>query len=138
MAAAGERVGTLPRPGPVGRGVRVFLGLALLYFFAGIVGDFPDLADGVNLASPLAWAGLCYALYAIPDVAGTAFSLSWPARRVRLATGGLLVLAGVVDLVLGGSANGAAFGITFGLLVAVVLGVLGASFLVAAAAATPG
>lgn len=134
-AAEAER---LPRPGPVGRAVRLLLGLALLYFFAGIVADFPELADGVNLANPLAWVGLGYMLYVIPEVTGMSFSRSWPGRQVRLGVGGLLVLAGAADLVLGGSPNGGALGITFGLLLALVFGVIGASFIVAAVVAAPG
>ncbi|MHC4506753.1 MAG: hypothetical protein ACYTFI_25975 [Planctomycetota bacterium] len=138
MAREGTREGRLPRPGPVGRGVRLLLGLAVLYLFAGVVGGFSDLSDGVSFASPLTWAGLCYALYAIPDIVGIPFSLPLQARNVRFVTAGLLVLAGAVDLILGGSPNGATFGITFGLLLALVLGVLGASLIVAAAVAAPG
>jgi hypothetical protein len=48
------------------------------------------------------------------------------------------VLAGLADFVVTGSPNGGAFGITFGLMLALVLGILGGSFLVAAAVAAPG
>ncbi len=132
------RAGALPRPGPIGRGVRLLLGLALLYLFAGIVLDFPELADGIGLTNPLTWIGLGYALYAIPEVAGVAFSLQWRARSVRYATGALLLAAAGADFAVGGSANGPAFGIACGLLLAFVLGVLGISFVVAAAGAAPG
>jgi hypothetical protein len=53
MAPAGNRAGPLPRPGPIGRSVRLLLGVAILYFFAGIVWDLAELVDGVNLANPL-------------------------------------------------------------------------------------
>ncbi len=138
MSAETQHEGTLPRPGPIGRAVRLLLGLAVLYFFAGIVADLPELADGINLANPLAWLGLGFVFYAIPEVAGMPFSRSWSARQVRLGVSGLLVLTAAADLVLGGNPNGGAFGITFGLLLALVLGVVGASHVVAAVAAVPG
>ena len=138
MGQRAEATDSLPRPGPIGRGVRLLLGVALLYFFAGIVRGFPELIDGIDLTNPLTWVGLGYALYAIPEVVGVAFSRAWRAQHVRGATGGLLLLAGVADLMLGGSPNGSAFGIASGLLLAFVLGVLGASFVVAAAVAAPG
>lgn len=138
MAAASQNAGTLPRPGPIGRGVRLVLGLALLYLFAGLVSDFPQLTDGVNLANPFTWLGLGYSLYALPEIVGMVFSRRWPARSVRGAAGGALVLAALADLAVTGSPNGGAFGVAFGLMLALALGILGGSFLVAAAVAAPG
>ncbi len=135
---ASAEVERLPRPGPIGRAVRLLFGLALLYFFAGMVADFPRLVDGVNLANPMAWIGLGFMLYVIPEVIGMPFSRSWPRRQVRLGVGGLFVFACAADLALGGSPNGAALGLTFGLLLALVLGVVGASHIVAAVVAAPG
>ena len=138
MAAPGQDAATLPRPGPIGRGVRVLLGLAVLYLFADIVADFPKLTDGVNLANPLTWLGLGYVLYAMPDILAMVFSRRWPSRYVRGAAGGALVLAASTDFLVPGSPNGGAFGVTLGLMLTLVLGILGASFLVAAAVAAPG
>jgi hypothetical protein len=118
--------------------VRLVLGLAVLYLFAGIVADFPKLADGVNLANPLIWVGLGYSLYAMPDIVVMVFSRRWPARHVRGTAVGVLVLAALTDFFSTGSPNGGALGIAFGLVLVLVLGVLGASFLVAAAVAAPG
>ena len=138
MAAASQDPVALPRPGPIGRGVRLVLGLALLYFFAGIVSGFPGLADGVDPANPLTWVGLGTALYVMPEIVRRVFSRRWPARHVRGAAGGALALAALADLAATGSPNAGAFGITFGLMLALSLGILGGSFLVAAASATPG
>lgn len=138
MAAPSQDAVALPRPGPIGRGVRLVLGLAFLYLFAGIVADFPKLTDGVNLANPLAWVGLGYLLYAMPEIVRMALSRRWPARFVRGAAAGALVVAVLTDFFVTGSPNGGAFGITFGLMLALVLGILGGSFLVAAAVAAPG
>jgi len=138
MAAPSQDAVALPRPGPIGRGVRLVLGLAVLYLFAGIVADFPKLTDGVNLANPLTWVGLGCSLYAMPEIVRMVLSRRWPARFVRSAAAGALVLAGLTDFFVTGSPNGGVFGFTFGLLLAFVLGILGASFLVAAAAAAPG
>ena len=128
----------LPRPGPIGRLLRLVLGAGLLYLVVDIVRQFPQLLDGANLANPLAWVGLGYVIYALPEVTAVAFSRAWPAGRVRLAAGALFVTAGLVDFVTGGNPNGGAVGITSGLLLALVLGVLAASFLVAAVVAAPG
>ena len=138
MAAPSHDAVALPRPGPIGRGVRLLLGLAVLYLFAGIVADFPKLTDGVNLVNPLTWVGLGCALYAMPEIVGMVFSRRWPGGLVRGVAGGALVIAGLADFVVTGSPNGGAFGITFGLMLALVLGILGGSFLVAAAVAAPG
>jgi hypothetical protein len=136
MTSASQDSDGLPRPGPIGRGLRVILGLVVLYFFAGIVSALPELADGVNAANPLIWVGMAYAIYALPEIVSMVFSRRWPAWNVRGAAIG--ALAALADLALTGSPNGGAFGITFGLAMALVLGVLGTSFLVAAAVAAPG
>ncbi len=138
MAAPSQDAAPLPRPGPIGRGLRLVLGLAVLYLFADIVADFPKLTDGVNLANPLTWVGLGFALYAAPGIVRMVLSRQWSAWRVRGAVAGALVLAVSTDFFVTGSPNGGAFGVTFGLVLALVLGVLGASFLVAAAVASPG
>ena len=138
MAVASQNADALPRPGPIGRGVRLLLGLCALYFFVGLVAGLPKLADGLDLANPLTWLGLGYSLYAIPAIVGMVFSRRWPAQRVRGTVGGALVLAAVADLAAGGSPNGAAFGLASGLLMAGVLGILGVSFVLAAVVAAPG
>ena len=140
MAVATESAGTLPRPGPVGRGLRLALGLAVLYLLAGIISALPELASGVNLANPLTWLGMGYLIYAMPEILWMLFSRRrrWRARHVRAATAGGLILAAGIDFAATGSPNGGALGLAYGLVLAAVLGVLGISFLVAAAVAAPG
>lgn len=138
MATTSQDAGALPPPGPIGRGIRLALGLAVLYFFAGIVSALPKLADGIDLANSLSWVGVGYMLYAMPEYARLVFSRRWTPLTVRGITLGVLLVASGIDLWVTGSPNGGVLGITYGLVLALILGILGGSFLVAAVVAAPG
>ncbi|MFQ5698464.1 MAG: hypothetical protein ACE5IL_09285 [Myxococcota bacterium] len=118
--------------------LRGALGLGVLYLFAGIALGLPKLADGVRLTHPLTWVGLGYAIYGMPEFVRLGLSRSWPAGYVRGATAGLFVVASLVDLSVTGTPNGGVLGFTYGLTLMALLGMLGTSFLVAAAVAAPG
>ncbi len=133
-----QQAGTLPRPGPLGRGVRLVLGIAVLWLFAGLVGDLPSLADGPNPAQPMLWIGLAYVVYGAPGSVNLLLSRSWEPARIRLGTGAALVAAGALDLLISGSFFGGAFGLLFGALLSLLLGLLGVSFVLAAATGAPG
>jgi hypothetical protein len=136
---ASSATGTaLPRPGPIGRIVRLGLGGLVLWFAMGIALEFPALTDGMNARNPLGWLAIAYCLYLLPDVARLTLGLRWAPWPVRAAGAGLLASAASLDAWLTGDPNGLVFGVGVGVLLVSVLGVLGASLLLAAATAAPG
>ena len=67
MTASNFRpAGTFPRPGLLGRGVRLLIGLMALYFFVQAVRVLPGIWRGGVPSSGLFWAGAALALAALP------------------------------------------------------------------------
>ncbi len=131
-----NQTSALPRPGWLGRGIRLGLAALFLYFFAQIVvgyrpGGSPSPRD------PLSWVALVYIAWALPEIVNLGFGLHWGRwpRHVFLA---LLLLGGAVDLVRGAGVPGPAFGLVFFATTAYAFGHLGLSFFVAAIDAAPG
>ena len=126
----------LPRPGWLGRGIRLGLAAFFLYFLAQIVVGY-RLGGSPSSHDPLAWIALVYIAWALPEIVNLGFGLHWGRwpRHVFLA---LLLLGGAVDLARGAGVPGPAFGLVFFTTAAYAFGHLGLSFVVAGVDATPG
>ncbi len=137
MTVSFEKPGTFPRPGLVGRGIRLVAGAVLLYFFVVVLRNFPAYVSSQVPTHPLLWAGVAFSVYALPEVAGIPFGRDlgrWP----RLVFGGLGVAAVIFNLARYSSWWGPPLGLLLFLLLAYVTGALGISFLLAGALAVPG
>lgn len=127
--------GTLARPGPIGRGVRLVFALACFYAVAQVI------VHGEHLLEPTPPTGwvmpIAIALLVFPYVVNLGWGRSW-GRWPQVANIVAILLAVVTTFVL----SGRLWGVVPGTLVAVWLlytfGHLGMSFLVAAVIATPG
>ena len=78
-----DEQGTLPRPGPIGRLVRLALGLFCLYYvyILWVVRDVLILADGS--IRPLLWNGIVVGLILISYIVNIGFSRSWKKSNIE-------------------------------------------------------
>ena len=131
-----NQTAALPRPGWMGRGIRLGLAAFFLYFFAQIVVGY-RLGGSPSLRDPMAWIALVYIAWALPEIVNLGFKLHW-GRWPRHVFLGLLLLGGAVDLARGVGVPGPAFGLVFFATAAYAFGHLGLSFLAGGIDATPG
>ncbi len=126
----------LPRPGWLGRGIRLALAASFLYFFAQIVVGY-RLGGSPSSRDPMFWLALVFIPWALPEIVNLGFRLHW-GRWPRYMFLALLLLGGAVDVARGAGVPGPAFGLVFFATAAYALGHLGLSFLVGAIDAAPG
>lgn len=128
-----DRAGSLERPGPMGRTVRLVLGLACLW----VVWQLVTRSGLPDLVNPSFWVLAAFGLVLAPYVVNIGFGANlgaWP----RVASVGLLALAAVVSFATAGSLLAAPLWATVVVWMVYVYGHLGLSFVLAAAIATPG
>lgn len=71
-----EEPGTLTKPGPVGRILRLALGLACLYLVVGLLLAFGELLVDGHIR-PIVWNGLVFGLFLCSYIVNIGFSRSW-------------------------------------------------------------
>lgn len=129
--------GTLVRPGPIGRLIRLALGVACLYALWEIV-RFADVASAQQFSTldsriTLLLPPLCLLNY----VVNIGFSKSWGHRPLLTSAATLGALAGV-GFMITGSLDNRILGIPLNLWLGYFYAHLGFSFVVSAIIATPG
>jgi hypothetical protein len=93
-----DEPGTLKRPGPIGRGVRLAFGFLCLWYVFQLLGITGNLLDSEGHIRQLIWNGIIIGLFLISYVINIGFSRDWkkcPALvsgAVFLAIGGIGVL----------------------------------------------
>ncbi len=136
MEEAQGPVARLPKPGPIGRSVRLALGLVLLYFAVYALTQY--LLGGSPSARDLGvWIGLAYAVYFLPDVINLGLGRSWGRRPLFVGVTAVGV-AGGIDGVSSGTVLGPALGLIVFLLIVYVFTHIGLSLILAAILAAPG
>lgn len=129
--------GTLARPGPVGRLVRMALGAFCLYVLWELW-----RAAGTTTASPFSTLDnrlllILAPLYIINYVVNIGFSKSW-GRRPLFASLAVLVVSACAAFLVSGTFDSPIFGLPLNLWLAYFYGHLGISFGISALIATPG
>ena len=144
MEVEGKASGSLPAPGPIGRSVRVFLGAALLYFFASIIREvsanpraFLGALAGSGIPSGDWWVVALGCLLALPFLVNNGFGGKW-GEWVRAGYLALIAAATSWDRMAHGGLWAAPLAWLVLLLTLYVFAHAGVSCLVAAIAATPG
>ena len=133
------KAGTLPRPGPIGRGVRLVIGLTLLSLLLNTLGNweiFFEFRKGSELPDRLLF-GMVLSFFFFGEVVRRGFGLV-SARPGQIVLLGLALLAAGFDLMAYGDWWGPGLGGLVLFLMVYMLGHLGVSFIVAAAFAPPG
>ncbi|MFQ5525897.1 MAG: hypothetical protein ACE5GX_06500 [Thermoanaerobaculia bacterium] len=130
-----DRPGTLRRPGPIGRIVRLLLGIWLLVVCWSYLG-YP----GMFVRATPPWEvliGIAFALWLIPPIVNIGWGTNWKAWP-RYASWGVLIAWAVANGLLTGSLWSPGLGRFARILCLYAFGHLGLSFVLAAAIATPG
>lgn len=133
-----EEQGSLPKPGTVGRFVRLIFGVLLLY------GLYTMLTDGLSLFAlrraprgPDFWVFVAIAFHLTPYVVNIGFGKGWR-RKPQLAIAGAIVSLIAVDLLVYGSWWAPPLGALMWVWLVYFSSHLGFSFVLSAALATPG
>ena len=131
-----EQPGTFPKPGPIGRILRLVLGSILLYTtvhraYAGP----PELS--IIAGDPTFWLAAAISFYYLRDVIDGGFGQSW-GRWAQATVPALAVAAAGVDVLRYGSVWEPALAVLVNWLMVVVLGYLGLNMVLQALVATPG
>jgi hypothetical protein len=133
-----EDQGSLPKPGPIGRAVRLLLGLWLLSLTYVLLRDGPaGLFDTTAPTHWTWWAGVVIGLAVTPYVVNIGFTRSWR-HWPRVAVLVVSVTLILVDLVVFGAWWAPPLGVFSLLWMVYWSGHLGLSFVLASLIATPG
>lgn len=137
MITTFEKPGSLQKPGPIGRAIRIGLGCGFLYLFILTIAKFTHYVSSDIPRQPMIWFGVALCLFFLADVVNVGFSRSWGRWPQFIAF--LLALAAIAfDLLKYGSPWGPPLGLLVFVLLVYVTGYLGLSFILAAVLAVPG
>lgn len=131
-----DEQGTLRKPGPIGRTVRLLLGIWCLYV-CWTLWRYPEGLIRESLPHWTALISIPFALWLVPPVVNIGFGTNWKAWPRYLATG--VILLWMIGLALTeGSWWSSALGRFSWLFVLYTFGHLGLSFVLSATISTPG
>ncbi len=128
-----DSAGTLERPGPIGRLVRLFSGIVLGW----MVYQIATVADVNGLTNPMYWVWVAFALMLAPYVVNIGFGVNWGGWP-RIASIVLLAGAALFGWIMQGAPLSEALVWTTNIWLIYVFGHLGLSFLLSSILATPG
>ncbi len=131
-----ETSGTLEKPGPIGRFVRLALGIACLHFVWVLLTGGSWLANNVT-SNPMFWLLLAFGIHVFPYVVNIGFTKSW-GRGPQFGILILMVAAGGWSLIQDGLVWGAPLGWLVVVWLFYVYSHLGISMLIASIIGTPG
>ena len=132
-----ERPGTLPKPGPIGRAVRILGGILFLGLFILTVTSYTEIVSSDVPTFWFFWSGVAFSILVFSHQVNLGFNRIcgwWPQVIVVL----LAVAAVVFNLLQDGSFWGPPLGLLVFLLLALVTGQIGLSLILAASLAVPG
>ena len=132
-----DEPGTLLRPGPVGRLVRLAFGISCLYYVWGQLYVQGNLLTGDGDIRPLLWNGILPGLFLISYVVNIGFSRAWKKWPAVASAAFLLGAAGMGQITTGSYESAVSASALFVWLV-YLFGHLGTAFVLSALLATPG
>ena len=132
-----DQPGSLPRPGPVGRLVRLGFGAFCAWYVIGLVQISGQLMSGEGSLRPLIWNGLPAGLFLISYVINIGFSRPWKKWPVLVSGGAFLALAGLGYLT-NGSLETPLLARSVWIWELYIFSHLGLAFLISGLIATPG
>ena len=129
--------GSLPRPGPVGRLVRLGFGVACLYYAYHLLGAFPDQLMNGDRVRPLLWNGILFGLIVVSYVVNIGFSRAWK-KWPALVSIGVLGSAAAYSQLTAGAFESRLTATVLWVWLLYIYAHLGSAFLVSAFIGTPG
>jgi hypothetical protein len=93
--------GTLPRPGPIGRLVRLGFGLVCLWYVYSLLQVSGDLISDNGRIRPVVWNGIFIGLFLISYVVNIGFSRAWKKWPAVVSAAIFITMGGVSYLAVG-------------------------------------
>ena len=132
-----DEPGSLPKPGPVGRIVRLLFGLLCLWYVSELIAVSGTLIAGGGHVLPLVWNGILPGLFLISYVVNIGFSRSW-GKMPAVVSAALLSLTALVGYLSSGTVETTLFARVAWAWELYLFTHLGLSFVLAAVIGTPG
>jgi len=129
--------GSLPKPGPIGRLVRLAFGILSLYYILGLWIIRYDLLAETGSIQSLVWNGILPTLFLISYVVNIGFSRAWKKWPAFVGLG-IAIIAGMYGYMQTGHYETLVLAQTLWALEFYVFTHIGLSFVLAAMLATPG
>jgi hypothetical protein len=90
-----DEPGSLPRPGPVGRLVRLGLGILCLWYVYGLIQVSGNLIAADGSIQLVIWNGIIFGLFLVSYVVNIGFSRAWKKWPAVVSVAPLAIIAGV-------------------------------------------
>ena len=132
-----DEAGSLPRPGPIGRLVRLTFGALSAYYVYGLVQVSGHLITADGSIRPLIWNGLVPGLFLVSYIINIGYSRAWKKWPAIISAGAFFAIAGVGYLS-AGSLETPLLARSIWLWELYLFGHLGLAFLLAGVIGTPG
>ena len=89
-----EECGSLPRPGPIGRVVRLLFGFICLWYVQGLIQIAGNLLGGDGHIRPVVWNGVLIGLFLVSYVVNIGYSRTWKKWPAFISAGAFVAVAG--------------------------------------------
>ncbi len=90
-----DETGSLPRPGPIGRLVRLAFGLVCIWYVFVLIAVSGDLMSGQGGIRPVVWNGVLIGLFLVSYIINIGYSRPWKKWPALISTGVFLAIAGI-------------------------------------------
>jgi hypothetical protein len=87
--------GSLPRPGPIGRFVRLAFGALCLWYLSSLMQSTGNLLNVDGHVKPIIWNGMIIGLFLVSYVVNIGFSRAWKKWPAFISLGVFLLIAGI-------------------------------------------
>jgi hypothetical protein len=108
-----DEPGSLPKPGPVGRVVRLVFGLLCMWFVSELMAVPGSLIASNGHVLPLVWNGILPGLFLISYVINIGFSRSW-GKMPAIVSAALLAVTALASYLSSGTVETTLFGSNWG------------------------
>ena len=132
-----DEPGSLPRPGPVGRLVRIGLAILCLWYVYGLIQVSGNLFAADGSIRPVIWKGIIFGLFLVSYVVNIGFSRAWKKWPAVVSVAALAIIAGA-GYAMAGTIETNLLARSIWIWELYVFSHLGLAFLVAGLISTPG
>ncbi len=132
-----DEPGSLPKPGPIGRLVRLVFGVLCLWYVVGLIEVSDSIVTSDGHIPPLVWNGILIGLILVNYVVNIGFSRAWKKWPAIVSAGAFLAI-GVFGYLTEGAFETHLLGRVIWGWELYVFSHLGSAFVIASVIATPG
>ena len=132
-----DEPGSLPRPGPIGRLVRLAFGLICAWYVQGLLDVSSQLMDSSGHVRPVIWNGIFVGLFLVSYIINIGYSRSWK-KWPAIVSGSVFILVAVYGFYSQGMLETAMLAQSIWVWELYIFAHLGLSFLLSALLGTPG